>query len=322
MNKRRILKEIYQNPSLPSFVVVIILIIINALLQPNFFSYRSIRSNLLTFTPLILVSIAQAIVILVGAVDLSIGAAISLLTVVMASMMGDSLMSILVTIVCAFGLAMLMGLFNGFFISYLGPPPLIMTFATSTIWFGIALYIMPTPGGHIPKVFYKAYRSSIFQILPVPALVLAVALFICFVISKLRFYKHLYAVGGNDQAAYASGINVLFTKIRAFLLSGVFVALAGLCVVAQTATGDARSGLGFTLNSVAAAIIGGISFAGGKGNVLGAAMGGVILGLLINIIYFANITSFYQEFMKGIIIIISLAIGAIPRLKREMSPYY
>ena len=74
-------------------------------------------------------------------------------------------MSILVTIVGAFGLAMLMGLFNGFFISYLGPPPLIMTFATSTIWFGIALYIMPTPGGHIPKVFYKAYRASIFQVL-------------------------------------------------------------------------------------------------------------------------------------------------------------
>ena len=168
MNKKtRIVKAIYQNPSLPSFVVVVILIIINALLQPNFFSYRSIRANLLTFTPLILASIAQAIVILAGAVDLSIGAAISLITVLMASMMGDSLISILITIVCAVGLAMVMGFFNGFFISYLGPPPLIMTFATSTIWFGIALYVTPTPGGHIPRAFYKTYRATIFHMIPV-----------------------------------------------------------------------------------------------------------------------------------------------------------
>lgn len=322
MKKNRILQEIYQNPSLPSFVVLILLVLINALLQPNFFSYRSFKSNLLTFTPLVLISIAQAFVIISGAVDLSIGAAISLITVLMASIMGDSVGSILLAIGCTFGLASLLGLFNGFFISYLGPPPLIMTFATSTIWFGIALYIMPTPGGYIPKMFYRSYKVDLFHALPVPVIVLGLAFLLCVVISKLRFYKHLYAVGGNAQAAYASGIHVLSVKIRAFLLSAVFVALSAICVVAQTATGDARSGLGYTLNSVAAAIIGGISFAGGKGSVAGAAMGGLILGLLINIIYFANITSFYQEFTKGLIIIISLAIGAIPRLKREMSQYY
>ena len=120
-----------------------------------------------------------------------------------------------------------------------------------------------------------------------------------------------------QRAARASGINVTWTKIFAFLVSGVFVAMAALCVVGQTATGDARSGQGFTLNSVAAAVIGGIAFSGGKGNYLGAAMGGIILGLLINIIYFANITSFYQEFMKGVIIIVALLIGAVPRLRRR-----
>jgi ribose transport system permease protein len=102
-------------------------------------------------------------------------------------------------------------------------------------------------------------------------------------------------------------------------VSGVFVALAALCVVGQTATGDARSGQGFTLNSVAAAIIGGIAFSGGKGNFVGAIIGGIILGLLINIIYFANITSFYQVFTKGAIILVALLIGAVPRLRRELS---
>ena len=90
-------------------------------------------------------------------------------------------------------------------------------------------------------------------------------------------------------------------------------------MVGQTATGDARSGQGFTLNSVAAVIIGGIAFSGGKGNYIGAIIGGIILGLLINIIYFANITSFYQVFTKGAIIMVALIIGAVPRLRRELA---
>ena len=135
----------------------------------------------------------------------------------------------------------------------------------------------------------------------------------------MRAFRHLYAVGGHEKAARASGIKVVRTKIFAYFVSGIFVAMAALCVVGQTATGDARSGQGFTLNSVAAAIIGGIAFSGGKGNYLGAAIGGVILGLLINIIYFAQITSFYQEFMKGAIIIVALLVGAVPRLRREIS---
>jgi len=319
MKPKRIIKEFYKNPSLPSFIILIVLIIVNTILQPNFFTYRSFKSNLLTFTPLILISVAQGIVILVGAVDLSVGATISLITTVMAKTMGDSPVSIVISVILAFGLALATGLFNGSIISYLGPPPLIVTYATWVALFGIALYIMPTPGGYIPKVYYKAYRADLFNSLPAPIIILVVAFLIYIFVSKLRIYKHIYAVGGNDEAAYASGINVIFTKIKAFLFSELFVALSAICVVAQTATGDARSGLGYTLNSVAAAIIGGISFSGGKGNIAGAAVGGLVLGLLINIIYFANITSFYQEFMRGIIIIIALAIGVIPKIKRKTS---
>ncbi|MBV9673874.1 MAG: ABC transporter permease, partial [Verrucomicrobia bacterium] len=115
------------------------------------------------------------------------------------------------------------------------------------------------------------------------------------------------------------GVNVPRTKIFAFFVSGVFTSLAALCVLGQTATGDARSGQGFTLNSVAAAVIGGISFSGGKGNYVGAFIGGMILGLLTNIIYFANITSFYQELMKGVIIIVALLVGALSRFQRSQT---
>jgi ribose transport system permease protein len=319
MTRRRFSRELLQNSSFPSFLMLVLLVAVNAILQPNFFSYQVFRINFLTFTPLILVSLAQATVILVGAVDLSLGAGISLVTTVMASLMGDSVVSIVLVVLLGVGVAVFLSFFNGFFIGVVGPPPLIMTFATSTIWFGAALLLMPHPGGYIPEAYYGLYTASIGGFLPAPVAVLIVAMLFCLLLGRLRAFRHLYAVGGNEKAARASGINVTWTKIFAFLVSGVFVAMAALCVVGQTATGDARSGQGFTLNSVAAAVIGGIAFSGGKGNYLGAAMGGIILGLLINIIYFANITSFYQEFMKGVIIIVALLIGAVPRLRRRAS---
>jgi len=318
MSERRLLRELLQNSSFPSFLMLVLLVAVNAVLQPNFFSYQVFRINFLTFTPLILVSLAQATVILVGAVDLSLGAGISLVTAVMASLMGDSTASIVLVVLVGVGVALFLSVFNGFFIGVIGPPPLIMTFATSTIWFGAALLLMPHPGGYIPEAYYGLYTASIGGFLPAPVAVLIVAMLFCLLLGRSRAFRHVYAVGGNEKAARASGINVTRTKIFAFLVSGVFVAMAALCVVGQTATGDARSGQGFTLNSVAAAVIGGIAFSGGKGNYLGAAMGGIILGLLINIIYFANITSFYQEFMKGVIIIVALLIGALPRLRREI----
>jgi ribose transport system permease protein len=318
MRGRR-LKNIVQDSSFPSFLMLAALVIVNAILQPGFFSLQVFRMNFMTFTPLILVSLAQATLLLVGAVDLSLGAGISLVTTVMASLMYDNPLSIVAVTLLGIVVALGLSLFNGFFIGVVGPPPLIMTFATSVIWYGIALLLMPTPGGHIPEAYYGLYGKTVAGFLPVPVLVLLVALAICLFLGRLRPFRHIYAVGGNERAAQASGINVTRTKIFAFLVSGIFVALAALCVVGQTATGDARSGQGFTLNSVAAVIIGGIAFSGGKGNYVGAIMGGIILGLLINIIYFANITSFYQVFTKGIIILVALVIGAVPRLRRELA---
>ncbi len=319
MRTRPGVRGLLQNPSFPSFLMLVLLIIVNAILQPDFFSYQVFKTDFMSFTPLVLVSLAQATVLLVGAVDLSIGAGISFVTTIMASLMADSLSSMILVSLLGVAAAILLSTFNGFFIARFGPPPIIMTFATSVIWYGAGLVLMPTPGGHIPEAFSTFYAKSIGGFLPVSVLVLLIALFLCFIVGRLRAFRHLYAVGGNERAARASGINATAIKIFAFALSGVFAALAVMCVVGQTATGDARSSQSFTLNSVAAAVIGGIAFSGGKGNYIGAAIGGIILGLLINIIYFANITSFYQVFTKGVIIIVAFLIGAVPQLLREIS---
>ena len=314
----RLVRSITQNPTFPSFFMLVLLIVVNAVLQPDFFSYQVFKVDFMSFTPLILVGLAQATVLLVGAVDLSIGAGISFVTTIMASLMQDSLLSIVLISLVGIVAAILLSVFNGFFISFFGPPPIISTFATSVIWYGCGLVLMPTPGGHIPEAYATFYAKSLGGFLPVPVLALIIALLLCFLLGRLRAFRHLYAVGGNERAATASGINVRAIKIFAFAVCGVFAALAVLCVIGQTATGDARSSQSYTLNSVAAAIIGGIAFSGGKGNYMGAVVGGIILGLLINIIYFANIGSFYQVFTKGVIILVAFLVGAVPQLRREI----
>ena len=133
---------------------------------------------------------------------------------------------------------------------------------------------------------------------------------------KRSLYRYIYAAGGNEAAAAANGIDTALIKVLAFILSSVIMFIAAVTVTAQTASGDAHVGLVFTLSSVAAAVIGGISLQGGKGTLAGAAMGACTMGLLINVIYFANISSLYQELIKGLIIIFALGLAVLPRLRQ------
>jgi len=303
--------------SFPSFIVLVLLIIINASLQPTFFTYSTIKSNFMTFTPLILVSIAQGIIILSGNVDLSVGAQMSLLTCIMASFMTNSISSVILIVLLGICVAVILGIFNGVFIGPIKLPSIISTFASSAIFFGIALIIMPLPGGFVPKYFYRWYRGDILKIIPVPIFILLIGLCVWFIIRKTAIYRYIYAVGGNEEGARSSGINVIKIKVMAFIFASFFIALAGICLLLSTAIGDPRSGLSYTLNSVAAVVIGGISLKGGKGSIGGAIIGAIILGLLINIIFFAQISSLYQGFAKGLIIVISLSLATIPKLREE-----
>jgi ribose transport system permease protein len=300
-----------------TWIVFIVVVAINAYLQPGFFSYDVYKSNLASFTPLILASMAQAIVILVGGIDLSIGTAITLSTVVMAATMTDSLASVLTGIILAILATILIALLNGITVGYLKLPAIISTFATSAICFGIALLLMPQPGGYIPPVFYQTYLATIAYILPVSLLVILIGLIIWSYLKKRKIYRYIYAVGGDEQAAYANGINTSKVKLIAFLISGFFIFLTSLVVVAQTSTGDANIGNGYTLNTIASVVIGGISLRGGKGYLLGAVLGALILGFISNIIFFANIPSFYQDLIKGLIIIIALTLSILPTLRKK-----
>ncbi len=311
------LKEYAKDSSFPAFIVLVLLVVINASLQPTFFTYATVKSNFMTFTPLILVSMAQGIIILSGNLDLSVGANMSLITCVMAALLTDSIWMMILVIFIGIAVALLATAFNGTFAGHIGLPPLISTFASNAIFFGLAMTIMPLPGGYVPRFFWRWYRGDVLRIIPVPIFILLIGIAIWVIVKRTAVYRYIYAVGGNEEGAYSSGIKVSNVKLMAYIIAGIFIGLAGISLLLSTAIGDPRAGLSYTLNSVAAVVIGGISLKGGKGSVGGAMVGAIILGLLINIIFFAQISSLYQGFARGLIIVLSLSLAAIPKIREE-----
>jgi ribose transport system permease protein len=312
------LKKSTRNPEFPAVIILVAVIILNAILQKNFFAVDVLNINLLTFTPLILISIGQAIIILGGGLDLSVGQQVSLINVILAVMMadaGESRLAVLPAFGVAFLAAMGMGFVNGFTAGYLNLPPMIATFATSAIWYGMALFILPSPGGLIPTWLVRAFSWKWFLIsTPLIVIVLAYALWLF--IKRRPLGRYIYAVGSNEEAAFANGVNTRRVKLYSYMLGSFFVLLGAFAISFQAGSGDARLGLSYTLTSVAAVVVGGISLKGGSGNVIGAILGAIILNMVINLIYFANIPSEYQEFTKGAIIILALALAVIYR-RRE-----
>ncbi len=304
--------KIVKDPAFPGFIVFLILLAVNVYFQNNFFSSRIMRSNFMVYTPLILVAMAQAIIIISGSIDFSIGYALSLFTCLTAYIMSDT--NVLPVVALGFAIIFLgSGVMNGFFIGKLRMSPLITTFATMTLFWGIAQTIMPVAGGYVPRFFYKIYRVKMLGVVPFPIIVVVVAIAIWIIISRTSFGRYIYAVGSNEEGAYASGINVARVRFMAHVVASIFVAMAGVCLLMGIASGDFRVGQEYALNSVAAVVIGGVALTGGKGNIRGAIIGAMILGLVNNVIFYAKVSAFYQGFAKGMVIVLALCLGGVPQ---------
>jgi ribose transport system permease protein len=314
-----VVKKIISKPEFSSIIILVVMFIITAVLQEGFFERNSMTRNVNAFAPLILLAMGQAVVIIAGGLDLSAGSALSLLTCVLTFVMKkDDPITGGYAIVVAFAVAIVIGVINGIGIGYLRIPPVIITFATSYIWLGAALFIRPTPGGESVnwfKIFYdiravegapefiKAF-GSIIQ----PALVLVlIGCLLWFAISKSKTGRYIYAVGSSNDSSYATGINTAKVQMKACIINSIFIFLAALFFVGQNQSGDARMGDPMTLKAIAAAVVGGIALSGGRGSVYLAIVGALILSFVNKIIFFADIPNAYQTLVSGLIIIFAIA---------------
>lgn len=302
-----------RRPYVLALGVFVLLIAINAALQPTLLTFDVATSDLAEFLPLTLLAIGETYVILGSDIDLSNGGIVSVVNVAVVELierLGNSGWSYAVCIAAGLAIGLAAGAFNGFCVAYLRFQPIVTTFATSVIYVGLALWILPQAGGQAPASFYSAYAGSTLG-LPNVLLALIAAVAFSAVIARTRFHYALRATGGNMQAAFHTGLPVARVRLGAYVISGFFAALCGLALVGETASGDPLIGGALTLSSVTAVVLGGTSLAGCVGSVTGSILGAFIIGLINNVIFFAHVPFQWQGLIQGAIILAALSGGVM-----------
>jgi ribose transport system permease protein len=267
------------------------------------------------FLPLILAAVGQTIVMLTGGIDLSLGAVLSLGMAVFAVFVMDPGGNVVASMAIALAVTVLAGAANGALVAYAGLPPIIVTLAASFLWAGVTLIVLPQPGGQVPAGLVRAYNLGWYG-LALPALAIGVALAVWKLVKTTRFGLALYAVGGNEHGAFANGIDTRRVKIAAYGFAGLFTGLAGIGLAIQTGSGDPTIGTPYTLNSIAVAVLGGISFFGGVGRMRGTLLGALLLGLLSNLLLFTGISTFYQMILQGVVLVVAVAVKTLASRER------
>src|SRR5512142_85268 len=311
-----------RNPYLFTLLLLIIITVVNFAVQPNIFQRDTLNSNMRVFLPLIILAAGQAVVILGGGIDISVGSVVSIVNVILATQVGlqgdPQKMYAMMAVVLVVG--MLAGAINGFFVAYMRLQPIITTYATSFLYAGLALYILPNPGGGIPQPFSAFYRETTPLGLPFAFFIIALILLAWAFLQQTRYGRYLFAVGGKADAAYETAVPVSAMQFSTYVVAGLMAAVSGIAITMLVGSGNASTGDQLTLSSITAVVIGGTALSGGVGGVTGAIIGGVILGLIKNIISFANIDTWWQTFVNAAIIVVALAApGVISLLRRPRS---
>jgi ribose transport system permease protein len=306
-------------PALFALILLILALVINFLLQPNLFARDTLNSNMRVFLPIVLLSAGQAVVILGGGIDISVGAIVAVVNTILATRVGlegqPQAMWLYVAISLLVGI--LAGAINGFFVAHLRLQPIITTYATSFLFGGFALFILPNPGGGIPASIAELYRISMPFGLPLAFFVIAILLGLWGYIRSTRYGNYLYAVGGKAQAAYETAVPVTWVQFSTYIISGLMAALSGIAITMLAGAGNAEIGAAMTLNSITAVVIGGTALSGGVGGVAGPVMGAMTLGFIQNIVSFAHINTWWETLVKALIIVAALATPGLINLFRR-----
>lgn len=291
------------------YLTLFVVLFINGLMNPRMFTVRGINNLLLQVTPIILAVLAQAAVMLVGELDISIGGMVCLTTVLLAVTMEHLgwLSAPLVMVVL-----IIIGIITGFVVEHFRIGGIVVTLASSMIFLGLALLILPVPGGVIKPEFAKIFTGTSFSI-PNSFLLLVIVLIIWGFIKRRPFGSNIYATGGNYFSAFASGIPVKKAKISAFVICAVLSGLSGMVLASKTMSGDANIAASYSITSIAGAVLGGVSFLGGIGQMSRAAAGAVVISLLVNILFFLRIESFWQYAVQGFILLIAVLMSQLNR---------
>lgn len=298
------------------FLAFAIICLALAMSTPRFFTV----SNLMTIGNQVsinaLLAFGVTFVIITGGIDLSLGSMVAVTGVVAATFAHPDTYPVLVPIFIGLAAGSAMGAFNGLVITKSKVPPFIVTLGTMTIGRGLALILSKgRPVSNLSDSFNFIGGGNLFGI-PFPIIMLVIAFVVCSIIlNKTILGRYIYAVGGNEQAARASGIRVSNVKMWVYSICGLLSAMGGILLTSRITTGQPNAGAGFELDAIAAAIIGGASTSGGTGTMTGTLIGALLIGVISNSLDLLNVTSYYQQVVMGAIIIGAVVLDGIGREK-------
>ena len=290
--------------------VALVLLVANIILQPSLVSQSNWASTLAVTCPYILTAMAETLPVLSGngGLDLSVGPFTGFVTVLVAQVFAQHGMGapeLLIPLAVIVGL--LAGALNGVLVAYVRLPPIIATLGTYLLYEGLGAQILPSPGGTVPAWLTNINGSyGWFPAILIPLIVVGM---LFWGLSRTAFYRNLLAVGGDERAAYASGINTSLVRLGCYALGGMLAAIAGLFLTGLVQSGDATVGPPYTISAVTAVALGGISLAGGRGGMLGAAIGGVVLFLIQNLLSASHVSPYGVDIVNGAALVLALAMS-------------
>ena len=293
------------------------LMLINNFMSRGGMSYFELSFLSLGGATLAIAAAGQTLVILTGGFDLSAGAVISLVNVLLATNMPDTPAGTLLWAFIGVGVGMTAGAFNGFFIAFLRLQPIVVTLAAMFIVQGLTLLVLDKPGGLVPAGLSDALvQDAIPGILPMPIVVLAVVVLLWLWLKNTRFGTAVYAIGSDLDAAQAQGISVAWTRFLVYVIAGGCYGFAGVFISAQTGAGDPLIGNPMLLQVFGAVVVGGTRLGGGRGGVVGSIIGAYILMIIVNILLLLNVSAYYSTIAEGCILILAVLAGALSRSSR------
>lgn len=304
---------------LTTVIALIILMAVITIINSNFLTANNLLNLLLQVTSNALIAFGMTFVILTGGIDLSVGSILALSSALTAGLLGSG-MPVTLAILISLILGCILGMMNGLLISYGKLAPFIVTLATMTIFRGATLVY--TNGNPITKGLSDTF---LFQFLgqgyivgiPFPVIIMFIVFIVLYVLlHKTAFGKSVYAIGGNEKAAYISGVKLNKVKIIIYSISGVMASISGLIITSRLSSAQPTAGASYEMDAIAAVVLGGTSLSGGKGRILGTLIGALIIGVLNNGLNIIGVSAFWQQVVKGVVILIAVLIDRFKVVKQ------
>lgn len=298
-----------------SLLGLLVLVLAIALMTERFLTLNNLLNVTRQVSINAIISVGMTIVILTGGIDLSVGSIVALSGSITAGMMAAG-QSITAAIAIGLLVGIVFGVLNGILITSGKIQPFIATLGTMTIGRGITLVY--TDGRPITGMAsdFRFLGGGYIAGIPVPVVIMALIFIAGYIMLKrMKFGRYIYAIGGNEEAARLSGINTGYILIMAYTLSGLLSGLGGIILASRLNSAQPTAGMGFELDAIAAVVLGGTSLAGGMGGISGTLIGAMIIGVLDNGLNLLNVSSFYQQVAKGIVILLAVLLDRKNKVK-------